>query len=36
MPPGDYTFFDSSVRLTDYQKHVVAQWAAEQSAPAAH
>jgi mono/diheme cytochrome c family protein len=36
MPPGDYTFFDSSARLTDDQKRVVAQWAAEQSALSAH
>jgi hypothetical protein len=35
MPPGDYTFFDRSARLTDEQKQSVIQWAAKQSAPPA-
>ncbi len=35
MPPGDYTFFDRSARLTEDQKQSVVQWAEKQSAPGA-
>jgi hypothetical protein len=30
MPPGDYTFFDSSARLSDTQAQAVTEWAAKQ------
>ncbi len=34
MPPGDYTFFDRSARLTADQKESVTRWAAKHAAAA--
>jgi len=34
MPPGDYTFFDHSARLSEDQKQALLKWASEPAAPA--
>ena len=34
MPPGDYTLFDHSARLTDDQKQALLKWASQPAVPA--
>jgi uncharacterized membrane protein len=34
MPPGDYTMFDHSARLTDDQKQTLLKWASQTAVPA--
>ncbi|WP_428130570.1 heme-binding domain-containing protein [Candidatus Binatus soli] len=34
MPPGDYTLFDHSARLTDDEKQALLKWASQSAVPA--